>query len=379
MQQFDNLAELKSFLKRGDVEEIAVQSLDLTEIEEGMLAIRFSRCLFLGCVLSDRLLHHLLSDNFIFPTLNVPFNTYPSSLYNRDTLYNGFDPLHPETYKATLDKVVYDYYQKSLVKLSIKDTLAQRLHDHSITDSLHAYLAGHDERRLVAVMGGHSMRRTDEIYLQVVRLSKMLTEQGYLMLSGGGPGAMEATHVGAWMAGRNDAELLEAMEMLSVAPAYSDDQWLASAFRVMERFPDPGYESLGIPTWHYGHELPTPFATHIAKYFENSVREEGLLAFAKGGVIFTPGSAGTMQEVFQDLAQNHYESYGYASPMIFLNKLFWREQRPIFPIIREMAERGDLMNLNLGLYDRNEEVLAHLSRFTVSSKVTAPGSCPPAR
>jgi predicted Rossmann-fold nucleotide-binding protein len=175
---------------------------------------------------------------------------------------------------------------------------------------------------------------------------------------------MEATHVGAWMAGRSDAELLEAMEMLSVAPAYSDDQWLASAFRVMERFPDPGYESLGIPTWHYGHELPTPFATHIAKYFENSVREEGLLAFAKGGVIFTPGSAGTMQEVFQDLAQNHYESYGYASPMIFLNKLFWREQRPIFPIIREMAERGDLMNLNLGLYDRNEEVLAHLSRFT---------------
>ncbi|MFA7390555.1 MAG: hypothetical protein WCZ71_09260, partial [Proteiniphilum sp.] len=93
MQQFDNLAELKSFLKRGDVEEIAVQSLDLTEIEEEMLAIRFSRCLFLGCVLSDRLLHHLLSDNFIFPTLNVPFNTSPCSLYNRDSLYNGFDPL----------------------------------------------------------------------------------------------------------------------------------------------------------------------------------------------------------------------------------------------------------------------------------------------
>ncbi len=364
MQQFDNLAELKSFLIRGDVDEIAVQSLDLTAIEEEMLGVSFSRCLFLGCNLSDRLLRHLQTDNFIFPALDVPFDTYPSRLYNKDSLYKGFDPSRPGTYAETADKVVYDYYQQSKVKLAIRDTLAQRLHDHSITDSLQEYLSRFDERRLVAVMGGHSMLRTDAIYLQVVQLAKMLTEQGYLMLSGGGPGAMEATHAGAWMAGRSEADLLEAMKLLAVAPAYSDDQWLASAFRVMERFPDPGYESLGIPTWHYGHELPTPFATHIAKYFENSVREEGLLAFAKGGVIFTPGSAGTMQEVFQDLAQNHYESYGYASPMIFLNRVFWSEQRPIYPMIRKMAERGDLVNLNLGLYDRNEEVLAHLQRFT---------------
>jgi predicted Rossmann-fold nucleotide-binding protein len=66
--------------------------------------------------------------------------------------------------------------------------------------------------------------------------------------------------------------------------------------------------------------LPTPFATHIAKYFANSVREEGLLAIAKGGVIFTPGSAGTMQEIFQDLAQNHYQSFGVSSPMVFMDK-----------------------------------------------------------
>ena len=363
MQQFDNLSELKSFLNRTTVEEIAVQTLDLTKIEEQLLAVRFSKCLFLGCNLSERLLHHLRPDNFIFPLLDVPFLTYPSRLYNKDSLYNGFDPSHPKSYLGTLDKVVYDYYRRSREKQSIRDTLAQRLHDHSITDSLHEYISRFDERKLVAVMGGHSILRSDAIYVQVVRLSKMLTEEGYLMLSGGGPGAMEATHVGAWLAGRSESDIEEAMRLLSVAPTYADEEWLASAFRVIERFPDPRYESLGIPTWHYGHELPTPFATHIAKYFENSVREEGLLAFAKGGVIFTPGSAGTMQEVFQDLAQNHYESYGYASPMIFLNSAFWTEQRPIFPIIRDMAERGDLMNLNLGLYDRNEEVLAHLNRF----------------
>ena len=90
---------------------------------------------------------------------------------------------------------------------------------------------------------------------------------------------------------------------------------------------------------------------------------EGLLALAKGGVIFTPGSAGTMQEVFQDLAQNHYESYGYASPMIFLNVDFWTKARTISPILQQMPDNGDLMNLNLGLYDNNEDVLEHLKRF----------------
>lgn len=364
MQQFDTISKLKNFLNISYVEEIAVQSLDLRKIEAQMLNIRFSKCLFLGCTMSDDLLHHLLPENFIFPVLDVPFNTYPNKLYNKNTLYKGFDYHRPETYFKTLDKIVYDYYKISHQNLSIKDSLAQRLHDHSITDSLHEYISGFDERKLVAIMGGHKLRRTDDMYFQVALLSKTLTERGYLMLSGGGPGAMEATHAGAWIAGKTDNELKQAIDILSVAPMYSDEKWLPSAFEMMERFPNPQFPSLGIPTWHYGHELPTPFATHIAKYFENSVREEGLLAIAKGGVIFTPGSAGTMQEVFQDLAQNHYESYGYASPMIFLNKDFWTKQRPIYPIIELMSERGDLQNLNLGLYDTNEEVMEHLSRFS---------------
>lgn len=364
MIQFDTLSELELHLTNSHVEEIAIHSVDLTPIEKRMLSIHFEKCLFLGCTMSATLREHLIAENFIFPILDVPFNAYPNSLYNKDSLYNNFDYHHPETYLQTLDKVVYDYYQRSLRDLSIKDTLAQRLHDHSITDSLHEYLAQYNERKVVAIMGGHKVKRTDASYRQVAQLSKTLTEKGYLMLSGGGPGAMEATHAGAWMAGRSNEELDEALRIISVAPVYSDDKWLASAFEMMERFPTPAYHSLGIPTWHYGRELPTPFATHIAKYFENSVREEGLLALAKGGVIFTPGSAGTMQEVFQDLAQNHYESYGFASPMIFLNQTFWTSDRPIFPIIQKMSDRGDLQNLNLGLYDDNDDVIAHLDKFS---------------
>ena len=83
MQQFNTLSGLAEYIQRDLVEEIAVQSLDLREIEQEVLATRFSKSLFLGCTLSDNLLHHLLPDNFVFPVLNVPFNSYPSSLYNK--------------------------------------------------------------------------------------------------------------------------------------------------------------------------------------------------------------------------------------------------------------------------------------------------------
>src|SRR5690625_6267727 len=71
------------------------------------------------------------------------------------------------------------------------------------------------------------------------------------------------------------------------------------------------------------------------KYFTNSIREEGLLALAKGGVIFTPGSAGTSQEVFQEVTQNHYLTLGIASPMIFFDSHFWTEEWPVYPVDRK--------------------------------------------
>ena len=84
--------------------------------------------------------------------------------------------------------------------------------------------------------------------------------------------------------------------------------------------------SLGIPTWLYGHEPSTPFATHIAKLFENSIREDSILTLAFGGIIYAPGSAGTVQEIFQEAVQNHYLSFGVSSPMIFLGSKYWNDE-----------------------------------------------------
>ena len=158
-------------------------------------------------------------------------------------------------------------------------------------------------------------------------------------------------------------EFENALEILSVAPNYWDEGWLRTAFEVRKKYPQSKYNSLGIPTWFYGHEPATPFATHIAKYFYNSVREDTLLAIAKGGIIYSPGSAGTIQEIFQDAAQNHYQTFGAASPMVFLGKEFFTKEIPIYPLLEDLMERGKYKNLLISITDDAQEAIDTLLSF----------------
>lgn len=180
---------------------------------------------------------------------------------------------------------------------------------------------------------------------------------------------MEATHLGAWFDGYDLKELEEAIEILSKAPMYNDPLWLSAAYEVMEAFPKKSGKErdIGIPTWLYGHEPPTPFASKIAKYFANSVREEGLLALAKGGIIYTPGSAGTIQEIFQDATQNHYGSYDIISPMIFYNERFWTGEKPVYPLLKKLAQGHEYESL-LSVSDDVEGIVDTLVRFCESGK-----------
>ena len=185
---------------------------------------------------------------------------------------------------------------------------------------------------------------------------------------------MEATHLGAWFAHFDDGALDEALTQLSVRPdgaepgkEYADPDWLQRAWDVRDRWPvpEPRYHSVGIPTWLYGHEPPAPFATRIAKYFANSVREEGLLAVASHGVIFARGSAGTTQEIFQDAAQNHYASFGGRSPMILLGRDFWTRERPVWPLLQKVAA-GKVYDELLFLTDDEEAVVRRIRSYDPS-------------
>mgnify|MGYP003314143786 CR=1 FL=1 len=172
---------------------------------------RFDDCLFFGCTMPRVMREELGSNCYLLPKLNMPYNMFPSYLYSPSTLYEGYDYLSPSTFGDCYDTRIYRHYtEKGKQAVDIAETLARSLHDHSVSDALHDMLAKYDERAVVAIMGGHSLSRTDDVYYTVAKTSKLLTEQGKLMVSGGGPGAMEATHLGAWMAGRTEEELQRA-------------------------------------------------------------------------------------------------------------------------------------------------------------------------
>lgn len=365
-KEIENSQALISILEAGGtLRNYAFQGIDFKPYIESALKCHFSDCLFLGGFGVEELKPMMDEKCLVYPPFkDLPFRVFRNSLYNAASLYSGYRIGEPDTYKESFDYKVYEHYLEAGKQTGdIKVTLARILHDHSMNDGVDDFLRSFDEKSVVGIMGGHGLSRCDEDYRKIVYISKKLTEGGSIMVSGGGPGAMEATHLGAWMAGRSENDVEVALDILSVAPSYKDSLWLDTAFSVMMKFPDARYVSLGVPTWLYGHEPATPFATHIAKYFDNSTREDSILTISKGGVIYSPGSAGTMQEIFQDAVQNHYLSFGYASPMVFLGKEYWTEEMPVYKLMQYLIEKGKYNNLMMSISDSVDEIVKEIENF----------------
>jgi predicted Rossmann-fold nucleotide-binding protein len=155
---------------------------------------------------------------------------------------------------------------------------------------------------------------------------------------------MEATNLGAYFGGKSAKDLQRALLILEQAPHYTDSGYMDQAKHVLDVFPE-GQESLAVPTWFYGHEPSNLFASHIAKYFSNSIREDTLLAICLYGIIYAPGSAGTTQEIFMDAAQNHYGTFGYSSPMVFLGRDRYEMETMLFPALKQLAKGKDYQKL----------------------------------
>lgn len=358
--EIESIEELQAMLRSGgEIRRCCFQNLDFSEVDR--VDAIFRDCMFMGCTFREGMGEQIDKSCFVFSRLDTPYNAFRNCLYTAETLYAGYND---GGYSKSYDNIVYQHYlEKGKIATDIKETLARTLHDRSISDALHEFLAKYEERKIIGIMGGHGLLRTDASYRKIVNISKILTEKGCLMVSGGGPGAMEATHLGAWMAGRTDEEVDDALRLLSVTPAFSDAGWLDSAFEVIKMYPQKKYFSLGVPTWLYGHEPSTPFATHIAKYFDNAIREDGILTIAMGGIVYSPGSAGTMQEIFQEAVQNHYLSFGYASPMVFLDNKYWTEDMPVYTMLQNLMEVGKYRNLLLSIHDDEASVVNELQNF----------------
>ena len=345
--EIESTEALRAHLERvSHLRNTILQGLDLRAdgLADVLHTVPAEGAYFLGCRLPTDLAQHIRqTGGTIFPVFDdVPFAPYRAELYTPDELMAGYEVGCRASLTDTTDGRIYAHYDRHHRPgrpTPVMAALAYRIHDHAIDDALFDLLHPDDAptKKVVGVMGGHGMRRDDPDFVQVARIGWKLTRRGYFVATGGGPGAMEAANLGAYLAGYDADAVDGAVAVLAERPDYTDAGYFERAYAVRERFPD-GRASLAIPTWFYGHEPSNLFARHVAKYFANSLREDGLLGIARHGVIFAPGSAGTIQEVFMDAAQNHYVTFGAASPMVFLNHRFWTEEKPVYPLLSALAD-----------------------------------------
>lgn len=308
-----------------------LQGLDLTARRDLLHECDVAGALFLGCDFADDDVEAVVSrGGVVFPDVpGSPVDGYRTTLYSPDELYDT------ARYGDTLDARVYAWSQQPA---DAETALAQTLHDHAIDAALEEWVAG---RPTVGVMGGHALARGEDGYGEAARLGHALGSS-YLVATGGGPGAMEAANLGAAMSGHPAADLEVAVGMLAGVPSFRPDigAWVRAANDVRERFGlvDGARPSLGIPTWHYGHEPPNAFATGIAKYFRNAIREAILLQLCDAGIVFLPGAGGTVQEIFTDACENYYADASSIAPMVLVGARYWTEQVPAWPLLSQLAE-----------------------------------------
>jgi predicted Rossmann-fold nucleotide-binding protein len=287
------------------------------------------------------------------PEFNLPYEPIPQQLYTPITLFQGFNPEEPTSWGQTVDFTIYRHFvmEGGDAPTNPYIGMMQALHDNAITQCTYALIA---DRKIAAIMGDHKMARDSAIYRDIAILSRRLSRSGILMCSGGGSGAMEASHLGASMAPKNDSDLDGALALLKLQPVVpalrnivnskgtvnpelvaQAHAWFEPAYKISTSLGSPG-QSLAFPTWHYGHEPATPFATHIAKYFQNSIREDGLLALAKQGIVYFEGKTGTIQEIFQDGNQNYYKMFDYFSPMVLFGVEYWTTKYPVVSVLQKL-------------------------------------------
>lgn len=372
---------------RRSLDGCVVQGLDLTGAGIDWSAHEITpRTFFLGCLFAPGHEEELRRRGaLLFPRFGeLPYDPYRGRLYTSAELMRDYDGRDFEASAA--DQRIYRNFLATRDRHSIVDELAQRLHDHSVADALQDQMDACSRsfpRRIVGIMGGHQSPRDSDSFRTVALLAHRLARAGVLVLTGGGPGAMEAGNLGAFLAPHDEPAVGEAIGILADHPSAGPPVpagYLAAAQEVIRRFaPGTAAEwgfrvagcgpsdsgagfSLSIPTWTYGHEPSNLFASHVAKLFQNSVREDGLVTVANAGLVFAPGKAGTCQEAFTDAVQNYYATRAEDMlPMAFFPRAYWTETVPVVPCLHALAAAGGkAFARRVAAFDTLDEILAFL-------------------
>ncbi len=357
MTEIETREALDRFLAAGSIAGAIVQGLRLDVDPPDFSHVTVTDALFVGCRFAtiDVGFDLIRRGAEIVPHFaHLPYPVGPNALYTPESLSDGFAI---DGFVGMYDTAIYEHYVAHGGALpDVREALAQRLHDAGIDDALidltTDWIAAHGADSIVGIMGGHTELRGSVAYRLAAQLGRDLTRAGRVIVTGGGPGVMEAANLGSYMSMRSDAELETAIETLTAAPdAHDSDLYTRAALDVRKLFPPQGTWSscggLSIPTWLYGHEPANLFAGAIAKYFSNAIREDTILRLSRGGIVFAAGRAGTVQEVFQAATKTFYASDGGSGPYVFLDSEFWRAL-PAPDLLRTMfasTPSGDLSGL----------------------------------
>ncbi|PWU53085.1 hypothetical protein DLJ47_16995 [Micromonospora sp. S4605] len=363
--EIETRAAFDERLATGSLAGLTVQGLrlDLDPVPD-LTAVTVTGTLFVGCRFANREVGADLvrrGANVVPPFSGLPYPTQPSHLYTPEDLAAGFVEAG---FAGMYDTRVYEHFRAHGGALpEVKEALGQRLHDHGVdnalADATRAWLAVHGPQSVVGVMGGHAVPRGSVPYRMAAVLGWELARADRLVVTGGGPGVMEAANLGAYLAPRPAEELTAAIDLLATAPDFTDhDRYTAVALQVRERYAPTAVPrqrgldldwartgGLAIPTWLYGHEPANLFAGRIAKYFSNAIREDTILRLARGGIVFAPGRAGTLQEVFQAATKTYYGTDGASGAYVFLDRAYWTRELPVESLLRPLLAAspfGDL-------------------------------------
>lgn len=366
---------IKYVEKRAKIEHAIIQNINFKDFKVNWSEFNIYNCIIVDCELSKEDLSYLFQQGvFVYPKFKkLPYQPI------RKELYNWRELMEIEKNKApkTKDEVIYHHFNQTRFNPPMDEALTQRLHDYSIDSCLRELLKFNDEgmteKKVVGFMGGHSALRNSESYIKTATAAYLIAQEGYYVVTGGGPGIMEAANFGAYMSAYPQKDFMNALALLQetgtnhIHPEYLSENYLEQAQKILQIYPN-GNENLAIPTWFYGHEPSNIFASHIAKYFSNSLREDILLSVCLYGVVYSPGSAGTTQEIFQEATQNHYGTYGYYSPMIFFSKKRYAEDTALYSTLHQLAKGMRYKDL-LFLTDEPEEVVRLIKNHPPVKKI----------
>lgn len=143
-----------------------------------------------------------------------------------------------------------------------------------------------DFKKTVSFFGSARFKEGDRWYEEARELAKLLAGEGFSVVTGGGPGIMEAANRGSLESGRE------------------------------------GAESVGLNIQLPFEQRVNPFVKHGIGFHYFFVRKL-MLSFAARAYIFFPGGFGTLDEVFEILTLIQTKKVSGKIPIVLVGKEFW--------------------------------------------------------